>query len=48
MGSASHAIGTSKAFEFGELTFSMSSVSMTLSAIFGSVLGPIFMHLFMR
>lgn len=45
-GSASHAIGTSKAFEYGELTVSMSSVAMTLSAIFGSILGPLFVWLF--
>ena len=48
MGTASHAIGTSKAFEFGELAFSMSSISMTLSAIFGSVLGPIIMNFFIN
>lgn len=48
LGSASHAIGTSKAFEFGELTFSMSSISMTLSAVFGSILGPIIMNLFIN
>ena len=48
MGSASHAIGTSKAFEFGELAFSMSSVSMTLSAILGSVIGPIIMNIVLR
>lgn len=41
LGSASHALGTSKAFEYGELTVSMSSVSMTLSAVLGSVFGPI-------
>lgn len=35
-GSASHAIGTSKAKEFDELTVSISSVAMTLSAILGS------------
>ena len=46
LGSASHAIGTSKAAEFSELTFSMSSVSMTLCAIFGSILGPIIVWLF--
>ncbi|WP_075981938.1 LrgB family protein [Bacillus massilinigeriensis] len=45
-GSASHAFGTSKAFEYGELTASMSSVSMTLSAIIGSVVGPLFVWLF--
>ncbi|MFS0781794.1 LrgB family protein [Bacillus sp. 1P06AnD] len=41
LGSASHAMGTSKAAEFGELPFSMSSVSMTLSAIIGSIVGPL-------
>lgn len=41
LGSASHALGTSKAFEYGELSVSMSSVSMTLCAVFGSALGPI-------
>jgi predicted murein hydrolase (TIGR00659 family) len=46
LGSASHALGTSKAFEYGELTVSMSSVSMTLSAVLGSVFGPIVVWLF--
>ncbi|WP_129708682.1 LrgB family protein [Priestia megaterium] len=46
LGSASHALGTSKAFEYGELTVSMSSVSMTLSAVMGSVFGPIVVWLF--
>lgn len=46
LGSASHAIGTSKAAEYGELTFSMSSVTMTLCAIIGSFLGPIIVWLF--
>ncbi|WP_182005537.1 LrgB family protein [Priestia aryabhattai] len=46
LGSASHALGTSKAFEYGELTVSMSSVSMTLSAVLGSVFGPIIVWLF--
>lgn len=46
LGSASHALGTSKAFEYGELTVSMSSVSMTLSAVLGSVFGPIVVRLF--
>lgn len=41
LGSASHALGTSKAAEYSELTFSMSSVTMTLCAIIGSFLGPI-------
>ncbi|PFA66728.1 hypothetical protein CN378_13470 [Bacillus sp. AFS015802] len=46
LGSASHALGTSKAMEYGELTVSMSSVSMTLSALLGSVFGPIVVWLF--
>ncbi|MFC7063729.1 LrgB family protein [Halobacillus seohaensis] len=45
-GSASHALGTSKALEYGEETASMSSVSMSLSAILGSVLGPLFVWMF--
>ncbi|MCM3694605.1 LrgB family protein [Neobacillus niacini] len=45
-GSASHAIGTVKAAEYGELTFSMSSVTMTLCAIIGSFLGPIIVWIF--
>ncbi|MFJ7974437.1 LrgB family protein [Peribacillus sp. JNUCC 23] len=40
-GSASHALGTAKSAEYGEFTLSMSSVSMTLSAILGSIIGPI-------
>ncbi|ETI66129.1 LrgB family protein [Neobacillus vireti] len=46
LGSASHAMGTSKAAEYSELTFSMSSVTMTLSAIIGSFLGPIVVWIF--
>lgn len=46
LGSASHAMGTSKAAEYSELTFSMSSVTMTLCAIIGSFLGPIVVSLF--
>ncbi|MBO0993136.1 LrgB family protein [Bacillus sp. SD088] len=46
LGSASHGIGTAKAAEYGEPTFSMSSVTMTLCAIIGSVLGPIVVWLF--
>jgi predicted murein hydrolase (TIGR00659 family) len=41
LGSASHSMGTSKAAEYSELTFSMSSVTMTLTAIIGSFLGSI-------
>ncbi|MEH7273586.1 LrgB family protein [Neobacillus vireti] len=46
LGSASHAIGTSKAAEYGELTFSMSSVTMTICAVIGSFLGPIIVWIF--
>ncbi|WP_235001500.1 LrgB family protein [Halobacillus sp. Marseille-P3879] len=44
-GSASHALGTAKAFEYGEESASMSSVAMSLSAVFGSVIGPLFVWL---
>lgn len=42
MGSASHGIGLSKLTEYGEETLTMGSVSMTLSAIFGSFVCPLF------
>lgn len=42
LGSASHAIGTSKALEYSELDASISTVAMILSAIFVSVLTPLF------
>ncbi|MEW8985442.1 MAG: LrgB family protein, partial [Bacillus sp. (in: firmicutes)] len=45
-GSASHAIGTSKAKEFDELTVSISSVAMTLSAILGSSFAALIVWLF--
>ena len=45
-GNASHVIGTSKAMEYGEYTASVSSVSMTLSAIIGSLLGFIISMIF--
>jgi len=46
LGSASHSMGTSKAAEYSELTFSMSSVAMALCAIIGTFLGPIVVGLF--
>ncbi|WP_455661736.1 LrgB family protein [Pradoshia sp.] len=46
MGCASHAIGTSKSSELGLTAFSMSSVSMTLSAVMGSFLSPIILQLY--
>ena len=42
MGSASHGIGVSKLSEYGEQTLSMGSVGMTLSAVTGSFLCPLF------
>ncbi len=41
LGSAAHAIGTSKALEYGELEGAISSVSMTLSAIIVSFFVPL-------
>lgn len=42
VGSASHGIGVSKLTEYGEETLTMGSVSMTLSAVFGSFVCPLF------
>lgn len=42
MGSASHGIGVSKLSEYGEQTLSMGSVGMTLSAVIGSFICPLF------
>lgn len=41
LGTASHALGTAKALEYGEQSVSMSSVAMTVCAIVGSIVGPI-------
>lgn len=41
LGSASHALGVAKATEYGELALSMASVSMTISAIIGALVGPL-------
>ncbi|GKV68863.1 hypothetical protein NCCP2716_13610 [Sporosarcina sp. NCCP-2716] len=46
LGAATHAIGTSKAIEHGEQEALLSSVAMTLSAIVGSLLGPVVAWLF--
>lgn len=46
LGAASHAVGTSKALEYGEEDTSMSSVAMTLCAIVGSLIGPCIAWLF--
>ncbi|KGX91094.1 hypothetical protein N781_05170 [Pontibacillus halophilus JSM 076056 = DSM 19796] len=45
-GSASHAVGTAKAYEYGEDAASVSSVAMTLSAIIGSLIAPVMAWLF--
>lgn len=42
MGSASHGFGVSKLSEYGERVLSMGSVSMTLSAVIGAFICPIF------
>lgn len=42
IGSASHAIGTSKAFENSMLEGSISTIAMILSAVFVSILAPLF------
>jgi predicted murein hydrolase (TIGR00659 family) len=41
MGTASHALGTAKALEYGEQSVSMSSVAMTVCAVVGSCIGPL-------
>jgi predicted murein hydrolase (TIGR00659 family) len=41
LGTASHALGTAKALEYGEQSVSMSSVAMTVCAIVGSIAGPL-------
>lgn len=46
LGSASHGIGTAKAYEIGSLEGAISSIAMTLSAVFASLLCPIIVHLF--
>lgn len=42
MGSASHGFGISKLSEYGEQVLSMGSISMTLSAIIGAFICPLF------
>lgn len=45
IGCASHAIGTSRAMEWGELEGAMSSLSIVISGIFTVVLAPVFASL---
>ncbi|WP_257351567.1 LrgB family protein [Pseudalkalibacillus decolorationis] len=44
LGAGSHAIGTAKSLEYGERAAAVSSVAMTLSALFASVLVPLFVY----
>lgn len=46
LGASAHGLGTAKAFEYGPQEASMSSVAMSLSAVFGSFLGPVFVWIF--
>lgn len=46
MGSTAHGIGVSKLNEYGELTLSIGSVAMTLSALLGSFLCPLVVYIF--
>ncbi|PGT91161.1 MULTISPECIES: LrgB family protein [Bacillaceae] len=46
-GTASHGIGTARALEMGTVEGAISSISMTLSAIFTSILCPILLSLFL-
>lgn len=48
IGTASHAIGTAKAFEIGELEGSVSSLSVAVAGIITAVLAPIAINLFFR
>ncbi|HEY4532082.1 MAG TPA: LrgB family protein [Kurthia sp.] len=45
IGSAAHGVGVSKLNEYGELTLSIGSVAMTLSAILGAFLCPMIAYL---
>lgn len=47
LGGASHALGISKAAEYGNVPLSMSSIAMTLSAIVASFLIPVFIWIFL-
>ncbi|WP_033543186.1 LrgB family protein [Planococcus sp. CAU13] len=45
-GASAHGIGTAKALEYGPREASVSSVAMSLSAVFGSFLAPVLVWLF--
>ena len=46
MGTASHAIGTSKALEMGEIQAAMSSLAIAVTGIFTVIIGPIIAGLY--
>lgn len=46
MGSASHGVGTSKLAEYGEETLSVGSLAMSLSAVVGAFICPLFVWVF--
>lgn len=46
LGNSSHAIGTAKAIEFGEIEGAMSSLSIVIAGIFTVILAPIIASLF--
>lgn len=46
MGSASHGVGISKLKDYGEEDLSIGSVSMSLSAVLGAIICPIFVFIF--
>ncbi|GLC87606.1 LrgB family protein [Lysinibacillus piscis] len=48
IGSASHGVGLTKLKEYGEQELSMGSLAMTLSAIIGAILCPLFVYLFIH
>lgn len=45
IGTSSHALGTTKAFELGEVEGAMSSLSIAVAGIMTTVLIPVFLHL---
>ncbi len=46
LGASAHGIGTAKALEYGAQEASVSSVAMSLSAVIGSFLAPVFVWIF--
>lgn len=46
LGASAHGIGTAKALEYGPREASISSVAMSLSAVLGSFLAPVFVWIF--